>query len=118
MALVGRRPERAAQVTPSGLHRRGWGLLVGGPTACSADDRATSGARDYDSATEHGFEGLEKTHHSRLGLTAIDTATGRALDHRSEERFAFASTNKVFIAAHVLSKSFSSDLDMLVKYKR
>ena len=45
---------------------------------------------------------IEKRSGGRLGLHAIDPATGRALGWRSEERFAMASTFKMLLAAAVL----------------
>ena len=40
----------------------------------------------------------------RMGLHAIDTASGRALSHRGTERFAMASTFKLLLAAAVLHR--------------
>jgi beta-lactamase class A len=48
-----------------------------------------------------GLAALERRAGGRLGLFAIDTATGRTLSHRADERFATASTFKILLAACV-----------------
>lgn len=47
---------------------------------------------------ESGFSG-------RLGLYAIDTATGRSLSHRGDERFPLCSSFKAMLAAAILQRS-------------
>ncbi|MDB5929546.1 MAG: putative beta-lactamase [Polaromonas sp.] len=54
------------------------------------------------------LEQLEKTLAGRLGLFALDTASGRELGYRAEERFPLCSTFKVLAAAGVLAKSAQS----------
>ncbi|MFG6485597.1 class A beta-lactamase [Roseateles sp. BYS78W] len=44
---------------------------------------------------------LEREAQGRLGFFAIDTAGGRTLGHRADERFATASTFKILLAARV-----------------
>lgn len=82
-----------------------------GPT--SASPAATSSP-----ATDRAFRTLERDHGARLGVTAIDTGTGRQVAWRAGERFAFASANKVFIAAALLARSSDADLDTVVHYDR
>jgi beta-lactamase class A len=48
-----------------------------------------------------GFAALERGVGGRLGFFAIDTASGRTLAHRADERFATASTFKILLAARV-----------------
>jgi beta-lactamase class A len=48
------------------------------------------------------FEKLEKQHGGRLGVAALDTATGQRLSHRSGERFPMCSTFKLLAAAAIL----------------
>jgi beta-lactamase class A len=48
----------------------------------------------------------------------LDTGTGRRFEHRAAERFAFASTNKVFLAAATLRSSSTADLEAVVHYSR
>lgn len=48
---------------------------------------------------------LEASFSGRLGLFAIDTATGRSLSHRGDERFPLCSTFKAMLAAAILQRS-------------
>ncbi len=61
---------------------------------------------------------LERESDARLGVVAVDTESGTTLAYRGDERFPFASTNKVFIAAAVLDRSTAADLDTVVHYDR
>ncbi len=64
------------------------------------------------------FEQLERAFTARLGVYAVDTATGREVAFRSEERFAYASTHKVFTAGGVLQRTPLADLDRTVTYSQ
>ncbi|WP_328292177.1 class A beta-lactamase [Kineococcus sp. NBC_00420] len=66
------------------------------------------------SPTDPGFAALEQEFGARLGIFALDTGTGRTLEHRADERFAFASTYKALAAAAVLDSG--ADLDRVVTY--
>ena len=57
------------------------------------------------SSAQDQFGKIEKDLGGRLGVFALNTATGAQLGHRADERFAFCSTFKVFAASGVLSKS-------------
>ncbi|WP_175918397.1 PEN family class A beta-lactamase, Bcc-type [Burkholderia pyrrocinia] len=48
---------------------------------------------------------LERTAGGRLGVCAIDTASGRRVAHRADERFPFCSTFKAMLSAAVLAQS-------------
>jgi len=50
----------------------------------------------------------------RIGLVAVDTGSGRTVEHRADERFAHASTFKVLVAAAVLEGSTAAELDEVV----
>jgi beta-lactamase class A len=52
-------------------------------------------------ATSPDFAALERRVQGRLGFFAIDTASGRTLAHRADERFAIASTFKILLGARV-----------------
>jgi beta-lactamase class A len=80
--------------------------------AAPATDPAT------DPATARTFAVLERRYDARLGVAAIDTGNGRTIAHRAGERFAFASTVKVFIAAAVLDASSDAGLATVVHYDR
>lgn len=47
---------------------------------------------------------LESKHGGRLGVAAVDTADGRSIGHRTDERFALCSTFKLLLAAAVLAQ--------------
>lgn len=57
---------------------------------------------------------LETEFGARLGLFAVDTGTGRVVEHRADERFAFASTSKALSAAMVLDATTDAGLDEVV----
>lgn len=55
---------------------------------------------------------LEKAHGGRLGVAILDTATGRRINHRGEERFPMCSTFKLLAVAAVLSRVDHGGLDL------
>lgn len=55
-----------------------------------------------EASTNQAFTGIEKGIGGRLGVFALDTASGRILGHRENERFAMCSTFKLLLAACVL----------------
>jgi beta-lactamase class A len=61
---------------------------------------------------------LERTSGGRLGVHIIDTATGRTLSHRGDERFAMCSTFKLPLAAAILRAADRGKLklDTVVPY--
>ena len=62
------------------------------------------------------FSNLEKQYDARLGVYALDTGSGRTVTYRSDERFAFASTSKVLLAATLLREGH--DLDKVIRYTK
>jgi beta-lactamase class A len=67
-----------------------------------------------DAAADRAFAALETEHDARLGVVAVDTDPAAGVAHRADERFAFASAAKVFIAATVLDGAAPGDLDAVV----
>lgn len=55
---------------------------------------------------------IERRVGGRVGVFAIDTATGRSLDHRADERFPLCSTFKWVLAAAVLQRVDRRDLSL------
>jgi beta-lactamase class A len=55
-------------------------------------------------AADNPLAALERKYRGRLGVVIIDTATGRTLSHRANERFAMCSTFKLLAAACVLKR--------------
>lgn len=81
----------------------------------TVEKRATAGA-----SVESGLGELEERHGARLGLFAIDTATGRTVAHRRDERFPMASTFKGLACGALLNKHplSSGYFDKVVHYTR
>jgi len=55
-------------------------------------------------AQDAAFSALERRHGGRLGVAVLDTASGRRMAHRADERFAMASTFKFLAAGFVLAR--------------
>jgi beta-lactamase class A len=96
--------------------------LVSTPLARAADllDHAPAAAPLTPAAQ---LAELEKEFGGRLGVAALNTADGRQLLHRADERFPFCSTFKMMLSAAVLSrepallkKRISYDKSDLVSY--
>ncbi|AOJ78599.1 PEN family class A beta-lactamase, Bcc-type [Burkholderia ubonensis] len=68
--------------------------------ACAAPSAAAP-----DIASAATFAALERAAGGRLGVYALDTATGRRVQHRADERFPFCSTFKAMLGAAVLARS-------------
>ncbi|MEU2154689.1 class A beta-lactamase [Streptomyces sp. NPDC019396] len=89
-------------------------------TACgqTADTSSMSTVSSSEAAKPfESFKGLERKYDARLGVYAIDTATGREVTYRPDERFAYASTSKALIAGAVLrAYGNGSRLDKLIRY--
>ncbi|WP_442791996.1 class A beta-lactamase [Micromonospora sp. NBC_01796] len=62
------------------------------------------------------FERLESRFGARLGVYALDTGSGRTVEHRADERFAYASTFKALAAGAVLASTSTPELDQVVRY--
>ncbi|WP_206516110.1 class A beta-lactamase [Nocardioides pantholopis] len=109
------------------------GVLVAAAGACSTDqpsqdragtpDRATSdsAAPSTETAPPSGdpaaeLDALEERYAARLGVFAVDTGSGATVEHRADERFAYASTHKALSAAAVLAGSGPDRLDDVVRY--
>ena len=61
-------------------------------------------AENWSGALEAEFTRLEAAINGRLGVTALDTATGRRASHRGGERFPMCSTFKALACATVLAR--------------
>ncbi|WP_229373144.1 class A beta-lactamase [Umezawaea beigongshangensis] len=91
---------------------RGTTAPVSSSTATSAPVPAGNSAAD----PAADFAELERTFDARLGVYAIDTATGREVAHRDGERFAYASTHKALSAAAVLRRNTLPEMEEVVRY--
>lgn len=84
---------------------------------CQAPAGGTSGSVTSEGeSTKGAFATLEDSYDARLGVAAIDTESGETVTYRADERFAFASTNKTFIAAATLASATDEELETLVPY--
>lgn len=70
-----------------------------------------------DPAVAAALTALEGEYEARLGVYAIDTGTGQVVEHRSDERFAFASTHKMLSAAAVLQATEPADLEQVIAFE-
>src|ERR1700742_4143430 len=64
---------------------------------------AFAAARPADALSAQ-FAAIEKQTGGRLGIAAIDTATGRRFEHRAQERFALCSTFKLLAVGALLAR--------------
>jgi beta-lactamase class A len=60
--------------------------------------RVACGIPSQTTSATHSFSALGHGSGATLGVTAIDTGSGRTVSYRGGERFPFASSNKTFIA--------------------
>jgi beta-lactamase class A len=85
---------------------------AGDPTTVPAEPTSTTA-----DPVAGEFAHLEDEYAARLGVYAIDTGTGETVEYRADERFAYASTHKVFSAAAVLDDTTAADLDEVIHYE-
>ena len=74
--------------------------LLAGPALSSL----RAAAADPAAAVQQAVAGLERRHGGRLGVAILDTANGKPIAYRGEERFALCSTFKFLAAAFVLAR--------------
>lgn len=72
---------------------------------------ATRASAELDPAAE--IAALEASVRGRIGVSAVDTGSGRRIDHRGDERFAMCSTFKWLLAAAVLARVDDATLALL-----
>ncbi|WP_052371890.1 class A beta-lactamase [Amycolatopsis taiwanensis] len=100
-------------------------LILAPLAACSGTDPAPAAPPAQEPASVQqadpvpqtaAFEELERTFDARLGVYAVDTATGRNLAYHADDRFGYASTHKVFTAGAVLQRTPIEGLERTVTY--
>jgi beta-lactamase class A len=62
------------------------------------------------------FTAIEKSTGGRLGIATLDTATGRKIEYRADERFPMCSTFKFLLAAAILQKGEAEPLNQKIAY--
>ncbi|KWF63024.1 PEN family class A beta-lactamase, Bcc-type [Burkholderia pseudomultivorans] len=75
------------------------------PSSAAAAAAAAALANYADAQAYDALQALEREAGGRLGVYAVDTASGRSVEHRPNERFPFCSTFKAMLAAAVLAQS-------------
>lgn len=85
--------------------------------ATSTTDAATSTTEAPDQAKlDERLTSLEDDYDARVGVSAVDTASGTTIDHRGDERFGFASSLKVFAVAELLDRTSTKELEKHVTW--
>ncbi|WP_420807895.1 class A beta-lactamase [Amycolatopsis antarctica] len=88
---------------------------VPAPASSSSTPSAPASVPEPGNGRERLAE-LERRFDARLGLYALDTGSGSAIEYRADERFAFCSTFKGLAVAAVLSRNPPSHVDTVVTY--
>ncbi len=76
------------------------------PVTTSSPPATTPAAPDVSG----DFAALEERFDARLGVFAVDTGSGATIEHRADERFAYASTIKALAAGALLAQTSPADL--------
>ena len=86
------------------------------PVAAYVGTRGTGAQAHRTAGHRARFALLEHRYDARLGVFGVDTASGRSVGHRADERFAFCSTFKALAAALVLQRRSLAELETVVRY--
>lgn len=73
------------------------------PTTTTAEPAGTTQSSPEQPSPEQTYLDLESRDTARLGVSALDLASGSTESHRGDERFAFCSTFKVYAVGAVLA---------------
>ncbi|WP_181313031.1 class A beta-lactamase [Nocardioides campestrisoli] len=87
-----------------------------GATASSATPSGSPTASGTATPADVDFSPLEQQYDARLGVFAVDTGSGTTVEHRADERFAYASTFKALAAAALLDRLEPEEWDEVVRY--
>lgn len=104
--------EQTAPPPPPGM----LGEQTAPPSTPATVGAPTAGPSASAAAVDRALEELELEFDARLGVYGVDTGSGRAVEHRADERFAYASTFKALAAAAVLDQTSAAELDEVVRY--
>lgn len=89
-----------------------------GDSRASSSPSATKGPSTDAKPSAREFKELERKFDARLGVYAVDTATGREVGYKDGERFAYASTFKALAAGAVLRKYSLNGMDRVIRYSK
>ncbi|MFV2017245.1 class A beta-lactamase [Micromonospora sp. LOL_023] len=92
------------------------GCTASGPPAAAASAIGQPSTSATVGAQFAELRRLEESFDARLGVYAVDTGTGRVVEHRADERFAYASTFKPLAAAAVFDQTTAAELDQVIGY--
>ncbi|WP_043608851.1 class A beta-lactamase, partial [Cellulomonas carbonis] len=87
-----------------------------GPVDASPTPAPSSPAPSPDPSAAAALAALEAAHSARLGMFAVDTASGLTVEHRADERFGYASTHKALSVAALLAELAPAELDAVVRW--
>lgn len=87
-------------------------LLLGAVTLAACRPARDAGGADRSKGNSTAFDAIEARVGGRVGVFAVDTASGRELAHRADERFSMASTFKLLLAGAVLARADRAELDL------
>ncbi|MFF5703840.1 class A beta-lactamase [Streptomyces sp. NPDC012794] len=91
-------------------------LLGRAKAARAADAPGTVAPAAAGAPAGRAFAALERQFDARLGVYAVDTGSGRTVQYRPDERFAYCSTHKALSAAAVLQRNTLEELEAVVRY--
>lgn len=111
MNTTGNTPSRRA------LLAWGAGAAVAASLPAGGSAFAATASPAGDDAVAHALADLEREHSARLGVYAHDTATGRTVRYRAQERFPLCSVFKTLAVAAVL-RDLDRDGEFLAKRVR
>ncbi|MBP2472320.1 beta-lactamase class A [Crossiella equi] len=94
----------------------GLGLLAGCTTSTAVPQPPVAASAVQTVRADEAFLALERKFGARLGVSVVDTGSGRTLAYRADERFAHASTFKALAAGVVLRRASDADLDRVIQY--
>ncbi len=86
------------------------------PSSSPPSPDPAAGAAPSQPAPDAGLARLEEEFDARLGVFAVDTGSGRTVEHRADERFPYASTFKALAAGALLARTSTAELDTVVTY--
>ncbi|MEN3269427.1 serine hydrolase [Pseudonocardia sp.] len=84
--------------------------------ATTASPASSVTAATAASAVATEFNRLETEFDARLGIYAVDVGSGRTIEHRADERFAYASTITALAAGALLARTSPAELDRRISY--
>ncbi len=99
------------------------GVALLGLCACGSDRSESVAHTTAPATTSVGgsalagrFGALEGRFGARLGVFALDTGSGRTVEYRADERFAFCSTFKALEAGAILTTASPAELERRITY--